>query len=176
MNRQQPARIKLKVVTNEGINILCTALKNWRVSDWLPHLEQAYRQVKADYDGDSHTRQIFLSKARIRKGDFLIAHSEVIGDVFVDNDIVHCDIKLPPPAPSPIQPVPKMAVIPKIKSKEKLEGSVPVKKHKKNQELIESDAPEDKEVIPDLFWENKKKRKSQVKQKKGKEEKAEEKK
>jgi hypothetical protein len=32
-------RIRLKVVTTAGINILCTALRKWRVAEWLPHIE-----------------------------------------------------------------------------------------------------------------------------------------
>lgn len=38
MNREELPRIRLKVATTAGINILCTAMRKWKVSDWLPHI------------------------------------------------------------------------------------------------------------------------------------------
>lgn len=39
MNREDLTRLRLKVKTSTGINILCTAVKTQKVADWLPHFE-----------------------------------------------------------------------------------------------------------------------------------------
>lgn len=96
MNREELPRIRLKVATNAGINILCTALRSWRVVDWLPHIEEAYREVKEDQEDDEPSKQRFIRALRIKKGDFYIANSELVGDIFEDNDEVQCEITFPP--------------------------------------------------------------------------------
>jgi hypothetical protein len=95
MNREELPRIRLKVATNAGINILCTALRTWRVVEWLPHIEEAYREVKEDQEGDEDSKRRFIRALRIKKGDFYIANSELIGDIFEDNDEVQCEIAFP---------------------------------------------------------------------------------
>jgi hypothetical protein len=37
MNREDLVKLRLKVKTTTGINILCTAIKTQKVADWLPH-------------------------------------------------------------------------------------------------------------------------------------------
>lgn len=95
MNREELPRIRLKVATNAGINILCTALRTWRVVEWLPYIEEAYREVKEDQEGDEDSRKRFIKAIRIKKGNFYIANSELIGDIFEDNDEVQCEIAFP---------------------------------------------------------------------------------
>lgn len=92
MNHEDNSRIKLKVLTTTGINILCTALRNQKISQWLPHFEEAYREVKEEQGEDQHSRQTFIRAVRVKKEDYYIANSQIIGDVFVDNDEVCCEI------------------------------------------------------------------------------------
>ena len=95
MNREEMPRIRLKVATNARINILCTALRRWKVAEWLPHIEEAYREVKEEQAEDERSKQRFIKALRIKKGQFYIANSEIIGDVFEDNDEVQCEIVFP---------------------------------------------------------------------------------
>lgn len=95
MNREDNSRIRLKVITKEGINILCTALKDQKIAEWLPHFEQAYREVKEEQGDDHVSKKRMIKSMRVKKDNYYIANSEIIGDVFEDNDEVFCEIVFP---------------------------------------------------------------------------------
>jgi hypothetical protein len=46
--------------------------------------------VKEDQEGDEDSKKRFIKAIRIKKGNFYIANSELIGDIFEDNDEVQC--------------------------------------------------------------------------------------
>jgi hypothetical protein len=80
------------VLTTGGISILCTALKTQKVGEWLPLFEETYREVKEEQADDYHSKKQFIKALRIKKDDYYVANSEVVGDVFEDNDQVFCEI------------------------------------------------------------------------------------
>jgi hypothetical protein len=51
--------------------------------------------VKEDQEGDEDSKKRFIKAIRIKKGNFYIANSELIGDIFEDNDEVQCEIAFP---------------------------------------------------------------------------------
>lgn len=51
--------------------------------------------MKEDQEGDEDSRKRFIRAIRIKKGNFYIANSELIGDIFEDNDEVQCEIAFP---------------------------------------------------------------------------------
>ena len=72
----------------------------------------------------------FMRALRIKKDDYHIANSQIIGDVFEDNDEVFCDIALPASK--------KARKAEKIQKKE-LEGKSEENKIKKKKEKRESE-------------------------------------
>lgn len=42
--------------------------------------------MKEDQGDDEHSKKRFIRAVRIKKGEFYVANSEIIGDVFDDND------------------------------------------------------------------------------------------
>ncbi|CAM6001265.1 unnamed protein product [Sphagnum balticum] len=52
----------------------------------------SYREVKEEEEGVTFDRDRFIKGIRIKRGEYYIANSEVIGDVFEDNDEVICEI------------------------------------------------------------------------------------
>jgi hypothetical protein len=173
MNREELPRIRLKVATNAGINILCTALRSWRVVDWLPHIEEAYREVKEDQEDDEPSKQRFIRALRIKKGEFYIANSELVGDIFEDNDEVQCEITFPPKETSKAKQPKKDKASKKRNIEEVQPEEKPMDEAQKQGEAVE-DKPR-KRVKKDTAVESSEKQEQQEGKKKEKREKREKK-
>lgn len=45
---EQQQRLRLKVSTNTGLNIMCTVNKDWSVDALYPHITKLYKEVTED--------------------------------------------------------------------------------------------------------------------------------
>jgi hypothetical protein len=50
-------RIKLRVLTSTGLNLLCTANRSQKVKELLPHIIKLYEEVKEDQGLIDHLNQ-----------------------------------------------------------------------------------------------------------------------
>lgn len=50
-------------------------MRAWKVVDWLPHIEEAYREVKEDQQDDEDSKKRFIKAIKIKKGEFYVANS-----------------------------------------------------------------------------------------------------
>jgi len=60
-------RIKLKVTTNTGLNLLCTANRGQRVRELLPHIANIYEEVKEDQGFEDSLKQHKIFVKTIQK-------------------------------------------------------------------------------------------------------------
>ena len=90
---QRKNKIKLRVVTSTGLNLLCTANTAQKVRELLPHIIKLYQEVKEDQGlvANAHKNTQPTIKF-LKKEQFYVAPSEMVGDIFDDNDEVFCEI------------------------------------------------------------------------------------
>ena len=78
----QNQKLRLKVTTNTGLNIMCTVHKDWTVSMLYPHIAKLYEEVTED-QGDNWGN---LRITTLKKQEFFIPRSQLVGEIFQDGD------------------------------------------------------------------------------------------
>ena len=67
------------------------------MAEWLPYLQLAFQEVSEEQEEQEGSHKRMLKVMKIKKGDFYVANSETVGDIFEDNDQVMCEFTLPHP-------------------------------------------------------------------------------
>ena len=85
-------KLRLKVSTNTGLNIMCTVNKDWTVDALYPHITKLYKEVTEDQREVSGNLRITM----LKKSEFFIPKSQLVGEIFVDGDDVSCHVDFQP--------------------------------------------------------------------------------
>lgn len=86
----QHQKLRLKVCTNTGLNIMCTVNKDWTVDKLYPHITGLYKEVTEDQGGNN----VFVYITTLKKNSFFIPKSQVVGEIFNDGDEVTCNVEV----------------------------------------------------------------------------------